>query len=487
MPGRPYRAWALASALLALAAFFVLPQLAATVVRGALEAGGASDRAAYARGDSPWSWRFRRADDVVAGKAFGPASLKPADGGLALTGHGEVGLPLSRQADLRQLDQLHVDAASPAARYALSVRPTLTSPLVRADLPGDVLPPTISLDELAWHDAAGHPVAAPGRAAMLRLGFDLPDGATLLLRGAGLARTGATLPVSGVAIPGGLTGEALLQWRDRQRSRNPLVTLGNAAAPEAVPPWRGWLAPAVYATLLAGGVFLRRRTTSAPAAVPAAVIAADSAPAQAPSHAPNPATPATNLAHAALTLLGPLWFIAGLGLTARPTASGIAMFAGGVAYGVFLTWIRALPHWHWRGGWRMAGWPLLAIPVALALAVVAGHAPAWPPVGRALLYVGWALFQQWLMLAVVGGLLARALPRPLAVLLIALAFALLHTPNGLLMQLCFVAELGWAWWYLHHRSLLPVALAHAACAVILQACLAGDVLRSLEVSARYLT
>ena len=91
-----------------------------------------------------------------------------------------------------------------------------------------------------------------------------------------------------------------------------------------------------------------------------------------------------------------------------------------------------------------------------------------------------------MLLAVAGSLLDRAIPRPFAVLVTALAFALLHTPNGLLMQLCFVAELGWAWWYTYHRSLLPVALAHAAAAVVLQAGLTGGILRSLEVSARYL-
>jgi membrane protease YdiL (CAAX protease family) len=72
------------------------------------------------------------------------------------------------------------------------------------------------------------------------------------------------------------------------------------------------------------------------------------------------------------------------------------------------------------------------------------------------------------------------------VLLTALAFALLHTPNGVLMQLCFVAELAWAWWFLHRRAIFPVALAHAGSALLLQACLAGGILRSLEVSARFL-
>jgi membrane protease YdiL (CAAX protease family) len=189
---------------------------------------------------------------------------------------------------------------------------------------------------------------------------------------------------------------------------------------------------------------------------------------------------------ALLVIAGPVWFIAGLGLSSSPAAPAVAMLALGVVYALVLAIRRRLPRWRWVGAWRTAGWPLLALPVTIAIVAVAGHAPVWPAPGRALLYIAWAFVQQWLILAVVASLLARALPRPLAVLLAALAFALLHTPNGLLMQLCFLAELGWAWWYLHHRSLLPVALAHASSALLLQACLSGGILRSLEVSARFL-
>ena len=186
-------------------------------------------------------------------------------------------------------------------------------------------------------------------------------------------------------------------------------------------------------------------------------------------------------------LLRDLWAMrAQAAAIAAVMAAGVTMFVAGAAYAFFLDATGMLPRWLWLGTWRAAGWPLLAVPAALCVVVFFGHAPAWPPLGRVAVYVGWALFQQWLMLAVVGALLARALPRPLAVLLTALAFALLHTPNGLLMQLCFVAEFGWAWWYFHRRALLPVALAHALSAVLLQAGLAGGLLRSLEVSARFL-
>jgi hypothetical protein len=450
-------------AALAIATCFLLPRLAAQVVRGALERSGATDRAAYANGASPWSWRFRDADDLVAGRVFGDATLRAGEQGLIVeptrSGTGDIGFPLPRQADLARLNLLRLEASAPAGQFGILVRPTLAAPLVRADLPNLAGP--IRLDQLAWRDTAGTATRPPQRAAMLRLSFTLPAGAALRLHGASLARAGGPLPETGIPIPSGLTAEGLLHWRDQQRAIDPLATFGDAPARNPAPDWLRWTPVAVYlALLVASGVRTRRR--------------------------PEPSR-INDLIHAALAIAGPLWFIAGLGLSPRPEAPALGMFAGGVVYAAFLTWIRAVPRWHWKGGWRMAGWPLLAIPVALGIAAVAGHAPAWHVPGRALLYIGWALFQQWLMLAVVAALLARALPRPVAVLLTALTFGLLHTPNGLLMQLCFVAELGWAWWYLHHRSLLPVAVAHAAAAVIMQACMAGGVLRSLEVSARFLS
>jgi hypothetical protein len=464
VPTRRERLVALAMAALAIAAFFLLPLLAASVVRGAIEAEGAADRAAYAAGTSPWSWRFHGTDDIVAGKAFGDANARAAADGLELTAHGtgrgEVGFPLSRQADLARLDLLRVDASAANGAFALAVRTDLAAPLLRAEL--SRLDAPIHLDQLHWRDPSGAVVPAPARAAMLRLAFALPAGSAFTLRGAGLARAGGPMPETGIPIPTGLTAEGLLRWRDRQRSLDPMATFGATPPGAGRPAWLGWVPLATYVCMLVAGMFATRRRGDRQSGK-------------------------GDVIHAALAIGGPLWFIAGLGLGTHPATAAVAMFAGGVAYGVFLTWARALPRWHWRGGWRMAGWPLLALPVAIGIAAVAGHAPAWPSAARALLYIGWAFFQQWLMLAVVAGLLARALPRPAAVLLVALAFALLHTPNGMLMQLCFVAELGWAWWYLHQRSLLPVAVAHAGAAVIMQACMAGGVLRSLEVSARFLS
>jgi hypothetical protein len=319
---------------------------------------------------------------------------------------------------------------------------------------------------MKWLDAAGHTVNMPVRAAMLRLTATLPASQTLTVREASLTPPPAWLPPAAMALPDGLTAEGLLDWRDARLDTSPTVSFGHAQAQPSAPAWQPWAAPLLYLLLLM--------------IVPATGTAMKPMDAVAVRHA------RAGPVDALLVIAGPLWLIVGLGLSTRPAAPGLAMFLLGVAYAVLLAVRRRLPRWHWLGAWRTAGWPLLALPVTIAIIAVAGHAPVWPTAGRALLYVGWAFLQQWLILAMVAALLARALPRPLAVLLAALAFALLHTPNGLLMQLCFVAELGWAWWYLHHRALLPVALAHALSALLLQACLTGGILRSLEVSARFL-
>ena len=121
----------------------------------------------------------------------------------------------------------------------------------------------------------------------------------------------------------------------------------------------------------------------------------------------------------------------------------------------------------------------------MLVAVSGGHLKP-PAPGYVLTYLLWAILQQWLMLAVVlrrleGGRLSPAV----AVLIAALVFALMHTPNGVLMQLCLLAELWWAWCFRRSRALLPVAVAHVACALLVEAGLAGGLLRSLEVSARF--
>jgi len=129
---------------------------------------------------------------------------------------------------------------------------------------------------------------------------------------------------------------------------------------------------------------------------------------------------------------------------------------------------------------------LAILPVALALTLADGHHLLHLDVRHVVAYLAWALLQQWAMLALVMGRLERTgLPRPAILLVTATLFGLLHTPNGALMQLCLAAELWWAWSFMRSPRLLPIALAHAASALLVESGLTGHLLRSLEVSARF--
>jgi membrane protease YdiL (CAAX protease family) len=188
---------------------------------------------------------------------------------------------------------------------------------------------------------------------------------------------------------------------------------------------------------------------------------------------------------------GPLWLIAGLNLSHRPALAPVFAFAAGLLYALRLAWpnrtnARLGGDWRWIGDGRAWLLPLLLVPVALVLGVALGHEATRPTLAHAFTYLGWALLQQWLMLIVVMRRLETSAPAWLAIGLSAALFALLHTPNGQLMQLCFLAELWWAWCFMRSRTLWPVALAHAICALVLESTLAGTpFLRSLEVSARF--
>jgi len=485
-PG-PLRTWpAVASAMamatavaVVLVALLLLGWLASTTVGFAIAREGAQARSAFAKGTSPWTWTFRGPDDLVASRVFGDGELIDIAGRSLLSnprlksqisivstagGAIEFGLPLTRMPHLRELPMFHFDASATATgTYGISVRETLTSDPVVASLgslPGNGLVRTFRLDQLAWVDRHGQAVSMPDGIAMLRLSVTLPAREILTLNSASLAPEPGGPQPSTVPLPAHASAEDLLTWRDASRKHSSLVIFGNAPPLGPAPPWRRWVIPILYVLLFL--VVSRRVRPEDPSDRLGAVLCA------------------------LLVLAGPVWFIASLAFSAHPTLLDSSMFLLGVAFAVRQVVSDRSLRFRWIGDWRRAAWPLIAVVVTGLLAASVGHAPVWPPVTRALTYVAWACFQQWLMLAVACTLFDRALPRPVAVLVTALAFALLHTPNGLLMQLCFLAELGWAWWFLRHRALLPVAVAHAASALLLQACVAGGALRSLEVSARFL-
>lgn len=453
---------------------------------------------ALRQGEPLWRWSLRRPRDLVAGRPFGSATATATGHGLRVISHDgepfDLGLPVMQPLDLAHWPLLHLVMATDGgpAEISLVVQERPEGPVCTAAAPalsghgGDV---TIDLRTLEWTRGDGQACPPPDVLAyMLRLRLRLPAGSALEWREAALlaAKTDPPFAVPTIVLstddatalleqraappttpatplvllPRSLPVETWLALRDRLLLLRPGAVVAPAGAtlvPRAhgeAPAWLGWTVAVVYGLLLlhAG---LRR------------------------TH------PAWELA---LLAAGSLWLIAGMqwGLRAFPPA--VAAFVEALAWAAWQAWRRRPADWRWLGGgprdWLM---PLALVPLAWGLAAAFGTGFTSPGGRHALLYVAWAGLQQWLMLAI---LLPRLERWPggklLPVLATATMFALLHTPNGTLMQLCFLAELWWAWCFLRSRRLLPIALAHAGCALLVEAGLVGSVLRSLEVSARFL-
>ncbi len=454
--------------------------------------------AAYASGHSPWRWQPRRARDVVAGRVFGDGTLRPSNAGLLLrlttSQPVQIGLPLEVPLDFRRLPrlQLKLDASAPIV-LALAGRQSLDGPAYYA--PVGVLKPgaatlDLAIDTLPWV-IADRRVPPPARFAMLRLTVQGAPGTTLtlrriellppasLLRGvAALAaaqpygrfmamppQTTLALPV--VILPPALDASALLAARDRIQARAPAAVivprgdLGSvlAAAVTGPPPPATTTSPLLPLglTLLALGVLL---------------------------HPPHHFR-ARALIEAGVALVPAAWLIIGMHYDGRIGRTDAALIAVGLVYAVALEW-RARPRdWTLLAPTRAWIVPLLpALAALLAWAILHGAAPE-PP--SALRYLGWALLQQFMLQVIVARRLQRAGNREVATLATATLFALLHAPNTPLMLLTFAGGLLWTAWFLHRRALLPVALAHAAAALLIGGLVAPDTwLRSLEVGARYL-
>ena len=455
----------------------------------------ANQRLARVEAGQPlWQWRLRKPHDVIAGRAFGHATLARDDDALSITSQDgtvfELGLPVDDALDLAHWPILQVQVQSSAAGMLELLWGSGLTPSCEASK-ASVLAPNVrtlrvDLRGLPWRSIDGSSCSSPGAARMLRLRVQIPANASLRLTSIALLTTeptahaqniiidlsGNTLESAGARadgqampwfrLPDGLGAEAMLTARDQLRARWPgALILPAATQPQASSPNAhtaiAWAACVLYLVLL---VWLARRP----------II--------------GPLRPWLEIAGC---LLGPMWLVAGLHWGQNPTALGLLAFGGGLAYALFIE-RRHLPRlWRWPASGRDWLWPLATLPLTLALILVYGHALHPLQLAHALTYFAWAWLQQWLMLVVLLRRIEQIdhhRPAP-SIVAIALLFALLHTPNGMLMQLCFVAELWWAWCFLRSRSVLPIALAHAACALLVESGLVGGLLRSLEVSARF--
>ena len=473
-----------------------LGRLAATLTAHHMANRAATEQALLVSGKPLWHWDLRRPGDLVARRAFGHATVATSANGLRVTSIDgstfELGLPTARGVDLAHWPWLALGLASDA-RGQLDViwQPDMGPACIAnaATLPARNL--RIDLRRLHWRAAGRGYCELPANAQMLRLRITLPARAGVTVSSARLeadrpftpqaqfdevprdpsqqAAFLSTLAAGAnaaprIELPAGASAEQLLAWRDRIKALRPaaIVVPGNELPRPRVivgdPMWLGWLAALIYIGALALMAIRRINGYS------------------------------NHWLELLACLLGPLWQIVGLQWGLHPTAPGLLTFVGALLFAALLQWREASPTWHWIGDiTSLKAWmPVATLPAAAALCVLWGH-PLEPLIGRrALAYLGWALLQQWLILGIALPRLERGLHgTALPILIAALLFALMHTPNGVLMQLCLVAELWWAWCFTRSRSLLPVAVAHATSALLVGAGLADGVLRSLEVSARF--
>lgn len=469
-------------ALLAVVCLLALPWFSTRLTAQHLQQ-QAADRLDRLRHGLPlWQWQPRQPQDLIAGRAFGAARLEAGADGVRVTSLDgspfELGLRLEHPIDLRHWPLLRLQLNSDrGGQLGLLIADAADSSVCRSGLGTALIPGAkqsiVDTRGLDWHKVQGAACQPATSISMLRLGLQLPAGSWLVLSDLALL-SAATPPAASepfsslhlrrdrfdrasptVVLDAAGPAERLLTARDRAVHLWPgaIIAVGAMPEPAAAPSprhWPGWLGLAVYALGLVALVGGR---------------------------------PPRWLAGMAC-LPGPLWLLAGLQLGQRVSPPAAAAFLIALLYAGFLGWRERPADWRWRGppiSWLIAMAPL---PLAILLWQWRGHPLQSLPLPHVVTYFGWAALQQWLMLAVLLRHL-DGLPRLLGILSTALVFALLHTPNGVLMQLCFLGELFWAWQFQRQRALLPIAVAHTLCALLLEAGVVGGPLRSLEVSARF--
>ncbi|AFC85352.1 CPBP family intramembrane glutamic endopeptidase [Frateuria aurantia] len=459
------------------------------------------DRLTWQQGLPRWQWDLQKPEQLIAKRVFGPALAGADPGGLRLTAQTsapyQLGLRLTGPIDLGHWPRLHLDYRSDqvlllAVIAAGGHRAACNSPFWSLP-PGHDM--KLALDQVPWHTDDGRS-CRPGRADILRLVLKSAPGRVWQLRRAALWPTGrpgtsvlataeiaptinlpdgrraarqvldqaaqryphAAAPI--VTLASATPAGGLLQWRDAIRAHWPGAIVVPQAADASLAAFRlplAWWVLGGYALALL--VLLRYPLPSRQGALEALACMA-----------------------------GPLWLIVGMHFGRPDPGASAAAAALGLISAARMGW-SSTPLRQGETATRLAHWlrPLALLPIALLLAR-SGHTPlTWPGVGHGLVYLAWALLQQALMLRVVLPRMQRSLPAGLALLATAGLFMLLHAPNGELMQACLLAELYWAWCYQRDRHLLPIAVGHAAAALLLQAGMGPQSLvRSLEVSARFM-
>lgn len=502
--------WLLAAVLCMLA----LEWLAHIQLRSHLDAVASKRLGMRLHSDSPHHWQGNIPADIVARKAFSAATSEFRSDGLHFqsgTVPVDVGMVISGNIDLIAHSVFQVDlSASQSARISLIVRETLKAPACSSEtnaIPAGRSELSFDLSAMRWHCEV--PLeSAPQSAAMLRLHVVGVSGSEYIFHSA-LLQSRSTLasadleqhaapllpsPRDSPAFDRALqrmasdpsrTHPALLQLPLDARVEQLLVARNRIlkALPEAIivphgdlakvsehaaswsaarltPAWAQWLGVVLLALALAA---LRWRPPIKPRLRAALELAG--------------------------VLCAPLALIVGnrIGDNLAPPI----LAASTVTFVFALSLLRGTAPK--RPGTRTAvlGWSvaLFCIGIASAIGTALGSGITgfdMPGIQHASKYLVWAAIQQFLICVIVAGR-AEILcgNRQAAILFAALVFAMLHSPNAMLMQLTFVGGLIWVWNWQRHRALLANIIAHAVCGLLLSQSLPADWLYSAEVSARY--
>ena len=495
-----------------------------------LRDGAATALALAATGATPYHWRFTEPDDIVAGYPFGTSTFSFSDSVLRWRDAGkavDIGLPLSRAIDLRSYPRLELEFESSAAgEFRLVTREKLTDE-ERSSAPiafaSGHYSATLDLGQLAWHGNSASSAGGPSASAeMFRIRF-APTGHEIQLRSAALQRPSNYVPLDIVAPvqivePGQtLANDHIAVFRlpfNPNAQKSDIAKLADrldpiaATPPLVLLPQRGRveqqiaLRNAVYARLPAAilipeaqyaETFERARSLVASAfkqpraTAQWAVVAGFGLLYLLVRLRPPGNKRLRALSEVLLTLIAPAWLIIGGFLDGSAQTWHFALIGLTLAYALSLSLPRT---WTWNGGLHAWAWAGAVIAAAVFIGWILHRndsapviAPGWRQILR---YFAWALLQQYLICAI-GTERWRVVTgdSALAVYLSALGFALMHTPNAALMLATFAGGLAWCAIYLRYRALLPLALSHAASALLLVMLLPPDILRSAEVSVRF--
>jgi membrane protease YdiL (CAAX protease family) len=508
-------AWLLCVAC-AMAAMPMLNLLARHQLRQHLDDVAAETLGALVHDNTPHQWSAGLATDIIAGRAFGTDDMSFVDDGLRIRAQGQpmqVGVVLDSDMDLARFSLIDVTlVAEKPGSVALVVAESLQGSPCRSHeqpVPSGKSTLTINLRTIGWI-CKGERSAMPGRAAMLRLSFTTPTRSAITLSSI-RARTRSGLDrasLDDLAMP------LLPEPGQSIAFRRALARAAEDAEQTIWPILQLPLDARVEQNLLARDHILE--------AIPDAVIVPrddfqsilDRAESWQPRLSPSAPAPVgwlllggyiallTGLRlkppldqrlRALLELFAaiavPLVMVIGgyIGDNISPLVLGACAATLVFALSLLIGDAPAQPSTRTlkRGWW--VGLASLGLTAALVLNLADGHITrVLPESARVFRYLAWAAVQQFLICVIVAERIERVSGSSrIALLGAALIFALLHTPNAMLMQLTFVAGLIWIWNWQRHRALLANIIAHATSGLLLAASLPPEWLHSAEVSARF--